>query len=61
MMTVNEALAAAFPDVSIKYSIGVSLVRNTVATLGTERHKTFLDALWDSKVNILLFGKRIVI
>ncbi|XP_045475294.1 peroxisomal acyl-coenzyme A oxidase 3 isoform X2 [Harmonia axyridis] len=50
MMVVNEAFAAAFPDVAVKQAIGVGLVKNTLATLGTERHKHFLDALWSAKV-----------
>ncbi|XP_044753120.1 peroxisomal acyl-coenzyme A oxidase 3 isoform X2 [Coccinella septempunctata] len=50
MMAVNEAFGIAFPDVSMKHAIGVGLVRNALATMGTERHKHFLDALWSSKV-----------
>ncbi|XP_050304930.1 peroxisomal acyl-coenzyme A oxidase 3-like [Anthonomus grandis grandis] len=50
MMTVNEALAVAFPDVSVKHAVGVSLFKNTLTTLGTERHQQFIDAAWNNKV-----------
>ncbi|KAK9890917.1 hypothetical protein WA026_012259 [Henosepilachna vigintioctopunctata] len=49
MMAVNEGLALAFPDVSLKHAVGVALVKNTLATLGTERHEHFLEAMWDGK------------
>ncbi|KAL1490173.1 hypothetical protein ABEB36_012910 [Hypothenemus hampei] len=50
MMTVNEALAVAFPDVSVKHAIGIELFKNTLTTLGTERHQHFIDAAWNNKV-----------
>ncbi|XP_066246349.1 peroxisomal acyl-coenzyme A oxidase 3 isoform X1 [Euwallacea similis] len=50
MMTVNEALAVAFPDVSVKHAIGIALFKNTLTTLGTERHHHILDAAWNNKV-----------
>lgn len=50
MMTVNEALAAAFPDVSVKHAVGISLFKNTLTTLGTERHQHLTDAAWNNKV-----------
>lgn len=52
MMTVNEALAVTFPDVSIKHGIGIGLFKNTLTTLGTERHQRFIDAAWNNKVSI---------
>lgn len=51
-MTVNEALAVTFPDVSIKHGIGIGLFKNTLTTLGTERHQRFIDAAWNNKVSI---------
>lgn len=50
LMTVNEALAITFPDVSVKNAIGISLFKNTLTTLGTERHEHILDAAWRGKV-----------
>ncbi|XP_060527948.1 peroxisomal acyl-coenzyme A oxidase 3-like isoform X2 [Cylas formicarius] len=50
MMTVNEALAVTFPDVSVKHAVGVGLFKNTLTTLGTERHHRILDAAWNNKV-----------
>ncbi|CAH0554701.1 unnamed protein product [Brassicogethes aeneus] len=50
MMTVNEALAVTYPDVSVKHAIGIGLFKNTLTTLGTERHKHILDAAWNNKV-----------
>ncbi|XP_018577780.1 peroxisomal acyl-coenzyme A oxidase 3 [Anoplophora glabripennis] len=44
MMACNEALAVTFPDVSIKYAIGVGLFSNTIITLGTERHRQYAYA-----------------
>ncbi|KAJ8920088.1 hypothetical protein NQ315_011743 [Exocentrus adspersus] len=44
MMTCNEALAVTFPEVSIKYAIGVGLFSNTIVTLGTERHRRYAYA-----------------
>lgn len=57
MMTINEALAVTFPDVSVKHGIGIGLFKNTLTTLGTERHKHVLDAAWSGKVNHLTFTK----
>lgn len=51
-MTVNEALAVTFPDVSIKHGIGIGLFKNTLTTLGTARHQRFIDAAWNNKVSI---------
>lgn len=53
-MTVNEALAVTFPDVSIKHGIGIGLFKNTLTTLGTARHQRFIDAAWNNKVSILV-------
>lgn len=50
MMTVNEALAVTYPDVSVKHAIGIGLFKNTLTTLGTERHQAMLDAAWNNKV-----------
>lgn len=50
MMIINESLAAVFPDVSVKVGIGVLLFKNTLITLGTERHHDVLDAAWNGKV-----------
>ncbi|XP_044271782.1 peroxisomal acyl-coenzyme A oxidase 3-like isoform X1 [Tribolium madens] len=50
MMTINEALAVTFPDVSVKHAIGLGLFKNTLTTLGTERHKKVLDAAWSGKI-----------
>lgn len=49
-MTVNEALAVCYPDVSVKYAIGVSLFTNTLQTLGTERHQHIFQAAWNRQV-----------
>jgi acyl-CoA oxidase len=50
MMTINEALAVTFPDVSVKHAVGIGLFKNTLTTLGTERHQHFLDAAWSGKI-----------
>ncbi|RZC33101.1 peroxisomal acyl-coenzyme A oxidase 3, partial [Asbolus verrucosus] len=50
LMTINEALAVAFPDVSVKHAIGIGLFKNTLTTLGTERHQDILDAAWSGKI-----------
>ncbi|KAI4460919.1 electron transport oxidoreductase [Holotrichia oblita] len=50
MMTVNEAIAVCFPDVSVKYAIGVSLFTNTLQTLGTERHQHMFQAAWNRQI-----------
>ncbi|CAH1121403.1 unnamed protein product [Ceutorhynchus assimilis] len=50
MMTVNEALAVSFADASVKHAVGIGLFRNTLATLGTERHQHYADASWNNKV-----------
>ncbi|KAK5644684.1 hypothetical protein RI129_005984 [Pyrocoelia pectoralis] len=47
LMTINEALAATYPDVSVKQGIGVFLFQNTLSTLGTERHQHFIEAIWN--------------
>lgn len=44
MMACNEALAVTFPEVSIKYALGVGLFSNTIVTLGTERHRHYAYA-----------------
>lgn len=44
MMACNEALAVTFPEVSIKYALGVGLFSNTIITLGTERHRHYAYA-----------------
>lgn len=49
-MTINQALYDAFPDVSIKYGVGVGLFANTLLTLGTERHRHIYEASWNRKV-----------
>lgn len=49
-MTIYEALYDAYPDVSIKYGVGIALFANTVLTLGTERHKHIYQAAWERKV-----------
>jgi acyl-CoA oxidase len=54
MMTINEALAVTFPDVSVKHAVGIGLFKNTLTTLGTERHQHFLDAAWSGKVKHFL-------
>lgn len=41
------------PSLSVKYALGVSLTANALLSLGTERHKTFYDALWQGKVCLL--------
>ncbi|KAF2895680.1 hypothetical protein ILUMI_10460 [Ignelater luminosus] len=50
LMTINEALAAAYPDVSVKQALGVFLFQNTLATLGTERHQHIIEALWNRQI-----------
>lgn len=49
-MTVNEALFVCFPDLSVKYAVGISLFTNTLLTLGTERHRHIYQAVWERKV-----------
>lgn len=64
-MTVNEALAVCFPDVSIKQALGMGLTNNTIACLGTERHERIRQAVWNKKVasglNLLAHEKNIQI
>lgn len=49
-MTVNEALAVCYPDVSVKQALGVTLFANTLSTLGTERHKHMVQMAWENKL-----------
>lgn len=49
-MTIVEALYDAFPEISVKYGIGVGLFANTLLTLGTERHRPIYEASWTRKV-----------
>nr|CAH7749047.1 unnamed protein product [Callosobruchus chinensis] len=44
LMACNEALNSTFPDVSIKYALGVGLFSNTIVTLGTDRHQQYAFA-----------------
>lgn len=48
-MTINEALAVCYPEVSIKHALGRSLTTNTISSLGTERHSHIYDAVWNKK------------
>lgn len=54
MMTVNEALAVCYPEVSVKFAIGIALFSNTLSTLGTERHAHILQSVWNRKVKTVL-------
>lgn len=47
LMTVNEALAVCYPDISVKYALGISLFTNAIITLGTERHSEIFKAVWN--------------
>ncbi|KAF5278463.1 hypothetical protein FQA39_LY05952 [Lamprigera yunnana] len=50
LMTINEALAAAYPDVSVKQALGIFLFQNTLSTLGTERHQHIIEAIWNRQI-----------
>lgn len=50
LMAINEALAASYPDVSVKQAIGILLFQNTLSTLGTERHKHIIEAIWNRQI-----------
>lgn len=50
LMTMNEALAVCYPEVSIKNALGMGLTTNTLSTLGTERHRHVFEAVWNKKV-----------
>ncbi|KAF5307965.1 hypothetical protein FQR65_LT06532 [Abscondita terminalis] len=50
LMSINEALAAAYADVSVKQAIGVFLFQNTLSTLGTQRHQHIIEAIWNHQI-----------
>ncbi|CAH2086048.1 unnamed protein product [Euphydryas editha] len=43
-MTINEAVQAVNPSVSVKMAIGIYLFSNALLSLGTERHLKFYEA-----------------
>jgi hypothetical protein len=52
ILSLNEAIAALNPNVSIKFALGVSLFGNALLSLGTERHLPLYKAAWHGEVNL---------
>lgn len=44
LMSINEALHALCPNLSVKIALGVGLFTNSVTAMGTERHRAACDA-----------------
>lgn len=50
LMSVNEALHAYSPSLSIKIALCVGLFNNALRAMGTERHMAYYDATWHHKM-----------
>ncbi|KAF2895681.1 hypothetical protein ILUMI_10461, partial [Ignelater luminosus] len=50
LMAIHEALSEAYPSVCVKQAVGIPLFQNPVATLGTERHKHIIEAVWNRQI-----------
>lgn len=44
LMSINEAIHAICPNLSVKIALGVGLFTNSVTAMGTERHLDVIDA-----------------
>lgn len=49
-MSVNEAVHAVCPSISVKLALGVGLFTNALLAMGTERHLPIYQAAWKREV-----------
>ncbi|XP_059613387.1 peroxisomal acyl-coenzyme A oxidase 3 [Phlebotomus argentipes] len=50
LMSVNEALHAICPSLSVKIAVGVGLFQNALRAMGTEQHSWFYNAAWSREI-----------
>ncbi|GAB0096028.1 Acyl-coenzyme A oxidase [Sergentomyia squamirostris] len=50
LMSVNEALHAICPSLSVKIALGVGLFQNALRAMGTEQHASFYNAAWSRQI-----------
>lgn len=53
-MSINEALHALCPNLSIKMALGIGLFNNALLAMGTERHEKYYQAAWNGEVCLFL-------
>ncbi|XP_055597144.1 peroxisomal acyl-coenzyme A oxidase 3-like [Uranotaenia lowii] len=50
LMSINEALHAVCPSMSVKIALGVGLFTNSLLAMGTERHSAIYNAAWNREI-----------
>lgn len=50
-MSINEALHAICPSLSVKLALGVGLFTNALLAMGTDRHLDTYRKAWNREVN----------
>uniref|UniRef100_A0A6M2DM39 Acyl-coenzyme A oxidase n=1 Tax=Xenopsylla cheopis TaxID=163159 RepID=A0A6M2DM39_XENCH len=50
LMSVNEAVHAVCPSISVKLALGVGLFTNALLAMGTERHLPIYQAAWKREI-----------
>lgn len=50
LMSINEALHAVCPSMSVKIALGVGLFTNSLLAMGTERHSAVYNAAWNREI-----------
>uniref|UniRef100_A0A1L8DZ18 Acyl-coenzyme A oxidase n=1 Tax=Nyssomyia neivai TaxID=330878 RepID=A0A1L8DZ18_9DIPT len=50
LMSVNEALHAICPSLSVKIALGVGLFQNALRAMGTEQHSWYYNAAWSREI-----------
>jgi acyl-CoA oxidase len=53
LMSINEALYAICPNLSIKIALGVGLFTNALTAMGSERHLPIYRQAWNREVSVL--------
>lgn len=50
LMSINEALHAVCPSMSVKIALGVGLFTNALLAMGSERHSEIYNAAWNREI-----------
>ncbi|XP_035915994.1 peroxisomal acyl-coenzyme A oxidase 3 [Anopheles stephensi] len=50
LMSINEALHAVCPSLSVKIALGVGLFTNSLLAMGTERHQDIYNKAWNREI-----------
>uniref|UniRef100_A0A8D8P0G5 Acyl-coenzyme A oxidase n=1 Tax=Culex pipiens TaxID=7175 RepID=A0A8D8P0G5_CULPI len=50
LMSINEALHAVCPSMSVKIALGVGLFTNALLAMGSERHSAIYNAAWNREI-----------